>query len=271
MSVATGALAIAIIVGAGPSASATSGSEASVPFSAPDQACVDRTQTYLQAVATDDEVHYGACMNGSATVSSQGAGGALEVIASEYDAAQPSESKRLDGSNQTASRSDMTGSCSIRDNKNAGCSWRISYSKFQGTTLLWTRSISVASDVWIQVNSHEVKLRFNHDQGIPFYVDGDVTTMNMQGWLPPSVDSSLSYLVYGALGNASTQRWTDRTNPDAAKFAIGFTTTEITDISEQVDIPIAGEVNTPRFQCNSLSEILNPWCEWPNGEEAPEF
>lgn len=168
----------------------------------------------------------------------------------------------------------MTGSCTIRAIYEVGCQWKIKYTKWNGSTPVWTRGITVDATLYLQVNSHELHLRFNHDQGIPFYTQGDATTMNMQGLALPTVDSAVSYFVYGQLGNVSTTKWTDRVNLNAAKFSMYFTTDEITDDAENVVIPISGVVMTPRFQCPAVT-FNNPddfeQCEYPDGEEAPVF
>ncbi|PQZ55346.1 hypothetical protein CQ040_09940 [Microbacterium sp. MYb54] len=168
----------------------------------------------------------------------------------------------------------MTGSCTIYGSYEVGCQWKIKYTKWQGTTPVWTRSITETATLFLQTNSHELKLKFNHDQGIPFFLTGNADVMNMQGWAPPTVDDPYHYSVYASLGSTSFSNWTGRSNSGAAKFAMYFTTDSITDEAEQATIPITGIVMTPRFQCAAVpvnDPTTDVQCEYPNGEEAPVF
>jgi hypothetical protein len=259
-----------------PGVASASEARAATAIPGPEDACLDRTAAYIASNAQVGQVHYAACVEDTATVSLADGEGGADIVASEYSASSPEERNPLDGAGSPTSRaaSDMLGSCTIRAVYEVGCQWKIKYTKWNGTTPVWTRSITVDSTLYLQVNSHELHVRFNHDQGIPFFSIGDATTMNMQGWAPPTVDSSVFINVYGSLGHASVQKWTDRVNLNAAKFSMYFTTDEIEDEAEHVVIPITGVVMTPRFQCPAVT-VNNPddyeQCEYPNGEEAPEF
>jgi hypothetical protein len=248
-------------------------SPAQAAESAPTDACLDRGAAYVQEQSLQGDV-YVACTGDTATVSIVNADGEAKVVATEATEVD-GEKQTLNGEPVQAQTFDDGGagvtSCDIEGEYYVVCEWQIRYSKVNGGVPVWTRTISAMGELFLQSLSHEVKVKFNHDQGKEFEIDGRIIHQNMQGWAPPTLDASFDIYAASWLGTASASGWINRFNTDAAKFSVIFNVDFVYDVAEGRSIPIFGDPTSPRFQCPKYVNGVNDQCEYPDGQEAGVF